>query len=834
MSHPSTAGKRPFDLFTTPRASQLDKLTLSASNLAALSDSNLSLTEAQPGRPYNAPFTATYIAKYQFEKNVRQYYLQLTEGCHKETCSNRFCASSPDCVSTSQSLALVMSLVLASSQNQYYKCLSSSVDQPLKKSENDHKSFIETLLNTTPFRTMYTVPNLDNLFKVAHRAIHDHSHTLSISEHRGTTSLTSSLENLALQGRRTSASESEGSTFKKLSRQLSNSVGNLNQWSTEMNSIHGVDITLNNIPMSESCHSSLTSLSDVASICFDINDDLGSELHESGRSLTSECGSLDGVQQLSLTHLTVPMLKAALAKYDETLDPSFIQNTIRTVFTSSDSLNDSFRIDEHFSNSPNNLDIKAVKIAYDLLLNHFDRDIYKTILMNSIELHLSSLVPQNIEPEDIAQLIILMECPSFKRKLNHALRQKFCSIVSLLSAASREEFCKYLLNYDQDSFERRMGMFRDHFMLSLCQKQRTEPHLIELAEVLSVFFQANNMAVTSIRGAHIIPKRMFYVNDLGKKLDLNAEHAVWFERVENNTQSSNSERKTSLLDYPFLLDPASKVYLLHLGAVVKMRQCYQEALLHQARISQLQHIFLKESDKSLTLTNSMKSAMCPYLVLNVRRESLIPDTISQVKLKTTDLKKPLRVKYVGGGEQGVDYGGLQKEFFQLICLEIFDPDYGMFIEKDNGNVLWFNGNSYENEEEFELVGVILGLAIYNGVILDIRLPNVIYKMLQGRVVTIEDFEEIEPNFARGLKEMLKYPDDDVEDIFCQTFQITEEVVGEQKLRNIDLIPNGSQTNVTNENRFEFVEAVVNYKLNISIEKQFQAFSRGFHKVCGIF
>ena len=38
-----------------------------------------------------------------------------------------------------------------------------------------------------------------------------------------------------------------------------------------------------------------------------------------------------------------------------------------------------------------------------------------------------------------------------------------------------------------------------------------------------------------------------------------------------------------------------------------------------------------------------------------------------------DLKKPLKIKYVGGGEQGLDMGGLQKEFFHMIVEAIFDP-----------------------------------------------------------------------------------------------------------------------------------------------------------------
>ena len=40
-----------------------------------------------------------------------------------------------------------------------------------------------------------------------------------------------------------------------------------------------------------------------------------------------------------------------------------------------------------------------------------------------------------------------------------------------------------------------------------------------------------------------------------------------------------------------------------------------------------------------------------------------------------DLKKQLYVEFEG--EQGIDEGGVSKEFFQLITEEIFNPDFGL-------------------------------------------------------------------------------------------------------------------------------------------------------------
>ena len=34
------------------------------------------------------------------------------------------------------------------------------------------------------------------------------------------------------------------------------------------------------------------------------------------------------------------------------------------------------------------------------------------------------------------------------------------------------------------------------------------------------------------------------------------------------------------------------------------------------------------------------------------------------------------------GEQGVDEGGVRKEFFMLICRELLTPNFGMFITKN--------------------------------------------------------------------------------------------------------------------------------------------------------
>ena len=58
----------------------------------------------------------------------------------------------------------------------------------------------------------------------------------------------------------------------------------------------------------------------------------------------------------------------------------------------------------------------------------------------------------------------------------------------------------------------------------------------------------------------------------------------------------------------------------------------------------------------------------------------------------------------------------------------------MFVVDEELRLFWFNRSSLENEREFELIGMLLGVAIYNGVILDLRFPHVVYKKLMGQDV----------------------------------------------------------------------------------------------------
>ena len=56
----------------------------------------------------------------------------------------------------------------------------------------------------------------------------------------------------------------------------------------------------------------------------------------------------------------------------------------------------------------------------------------------------------------------------------------------------------------------------------------------------------------------------------------------------------------------------------------------------------------------------------------------------------------------------------------------------------------FNATSFETTSEYELIGNLLGLAIFNGIILDLHFPRVVYQKLLRRAVSLEDLHSVFP------------------------------------------------------------------------------------------
>ncbi|KAJ8482507.1 hypothetical protein ONZ45_g14927 [Pleurotus djamor] len=210
--------------------------------------------------------------------------------------------------------------------------------------------------------------------------------------------------------------------------------------------------------------------------------------------------------------------------------------------------------------------------------------------------------------------------------------------------------------------------------------------------------------------------------------------------------------------------------------------------------------------------------------IKVRRSHILEDSFTAIMAQSAeDLKRRLMVSF--DGEDGLDYGGVSREWFFLLSHEIFNPSYGLFeYSTSDSYTLQINPASGINPDHldyFKFIGRCLGLAIFHRRFLDAYFVRSFYKMILKKTVSLADLESVDTDLHRSLTWMLE---NDITDILDETFTTLEERFGE--IVTVELKPGGEDIAVTEKNKEEYVNAVVAYRISKRVREQFEAFNRG--------
>lgn len=214
--------------------------------------------------------------------------------------------------------------------------------------------------------------------------------------------------------------------------------------------------------------------------------------------------------------------------------------------------------------------------------------------------------------------------------------------------------------------------------------------------------------------------------------------------------------------------------------------------------------------------------------LDIPRGEVFEESYRQImKMRPKDLRKRLMVKFKG--EEGLDYGGVAREWLYLLSHEMLNPYYGLFqYSRDDIYTLQINPDSSINPEHlsyFHFVGRVIGMAIFHGHYIDGGFSMPFYKMLLNKLIILDDIEAVDPHLHRSLNWMLE---NDITDIIDNAFTVEHESFGVLQMR--ELKPGGSNIMVTEENKKEYVKLYVNYRFMQGIEQQFAALQKGFTEV----
>lgn len=223
------------------------------------------------------------------------------------------------------------------------------------------------------------------------------------------------------------------------------------------------------------------------------------------------------------------------------------------------------------------------------------------------------------------------------------------------------------------------------------------------------------------------------------------------------------------------------------------------------------------------------------LELRVRRGNLIEDTfvsLSNRSFSRHELKQKMYVEFIsetGLDEAGIDGGGLFKDFIDNFSKEAFNPTYGIF-SLTSQQLLSPNPNSHivdsNHLQFFYIFGLILGKAVYEGILSEPQFSSSFINILLGRANQLDDLYLYDEQLYKSLMN-LKKSSESGENIsnLDMTFVVDRQEFG--IVTSDELIPGGANIKVTNENLRNFIHQLAHYKLNKEIKQQSIAFLQGF-------
>ncbi|KND94357.1 E3 ubiquitin-protein ligase TOM1-like protein [Tolypocladium ophioglossoides CBS 100239] len=308
----------------------------------------------------------------------------------------------------------------------------------------------------------------------------------------------------------------------------------------------------------------------------------------------------------------------------------------------------------------------------------------------------------------------------------------------------------------------------------------------------------------------------------------------------NDDQSQSQVTKDMVLSSP---PPESRTANLFFSFTEDHRRILNELVRHNPKLMSGTFALLVKNPKVLEFDNKRNyfnrsvhsrtgqnngRPSYPALQLSVRRDHVFHDSFKSLYFKSGDEMKFGKLNIRFHGEEGVDAGGVTREWFQVLARQMFDPNYALFIPVSSDRTTFHpNKLSGINDEHlmfFKFIGRIIGKALYEGRLLDCFFSRAVYKRILGKSVSVKDIESFDPDYYKSLCWMLE---NDITDIITETFSVEDDEFGVTNV--VDLIPNGREISVTEENKHEYVRLVVEHKLLSSVKDQMENFLKGFHE-----
>ncbi|XP_063893662.1 apoptosis-resistant E3 ubiquitin protein ligase 1 isoform X3 [Helicoverpa armigera] len=190
------------------------------------------------------------------------------------------------------------------------------------------------------------------------------------------------------------------------------------------------------------------------------------------------------------------------------------------------------------------------------------------------------------------------------------------------------------------------------------------------------------------------------------------------------------------------------------------------------------------------------------------------------------------------GEQGVDWGGVRREWFSLLCGQLFDSKFGLFVSFHDSPTGLVHPNpdrpAHLKLKHFEFAGKLVGKCLYESALggsyrqlVRARLTRSFLAQIIGLRVHYKYFEQDDPElYLSKIKYVLETDLDGGDSVPELYFADDVYDSSGRLLETHDLVPNGSTIRVRNSSKISYLDALAQWRLAARVRAETDAFLRG--------